>query len=849
MRRGLEVVLLLAAGTLPLPAGAQTRTYLRTPFGPTVTSDLNHTWPLGHQVESSTAITVLQVAAVDREKGTVTFKPIASLKGTAPAGPIRHTFGDKLPIHTRRRFLAWAEVGRSAVSFQSEHLWNVCVGNAWYRVNAENTAEETFEKLTEAYVGSTDRLRECVAAMLSGKEVVVTATVTADCDPLPAGPAPRDWLRGQKGHVWRLRAGTKINYRDREEPVDETDELLARGGDKEAVPKLLAALKAADPFVRCEAAEDLGQVGLPARDALPVLRFALEDKDAHVRAYAALALARIDKDDKKAVPTLAAALKEKDASVRTAASAALAELAPRAGNAVPALMNSLRDDPDADVRASAAFALGRIASEAIDSASGLADVIAALANTVQDDKVGEVRWWAARALRRFGPDAKPAIPALKAEVKGEKYARRAALSTLAHMGPVAVPALCEALKEVKKADVRCDIMEYLEHMGPAATGAVPTLREMLEGETYRDRTAAVVALMHIAGKSEAKVIAKALGELVEREVLGGLAYYRLRQGLAELGSDAKLLLPAMLADSKKHGVSKDALWLIGRLGPDARDTWPALKNVIDDKGGSSADVAYALWRVGEKREAVNGLLKRWDNLTEHDTRADIACALGDFGPDAAEAIPRLKKELRKDPEGWRQRHLRACLALALWRVQKPAEAGGAVLDPRQDALDVLIAMLRDSEPVEALSALEQIGPGAKGAVPGIIKATKNEWWTTRCYAVRALGRVSGNTNDVTDALKAALKDRNSEVRAEAAVAMTRIDRRSAPVAVMTEVIAKHPSLLYVVGDTLNDLGPNAKAAAPVLLRLMRDEDRDASWEAARVLRKIDPEAANKAGLP
>jgi HEAT repeat protein len=837
--------LLTALALLPSAAGAQTRTYIRTPFRQTGVAERQRSWPLGHLVEYSTDITVLQVTAVDKGKGTIMFKPVAALKGKAPAELLLHTFGDKLPAHERTRFLAWAQAGRTAISFRAEHDWNICVGNAWYRVNAENAAEEPFERLTEAYVGSTDRLRECVVAMLVGKEDVVTATIPAECDLIPAGPAPHDWLRGQKGHVWRLRATTKIAYRDREEPVDETDELFAHGVDKELVPKLIVALRDPDPFARCEASEDLGLVGPPARSALPALRLSLEDKDPHVRAYAALALARIDRDDKQAVPVLLAALKEKDASVRTAAAEALAELAPRTRSAALALTKALRDDADEKVRASAAFALGCVAVEAPDSEVGHADVVAALAKTVRGDEAGEVRWWAARALRRFGPDAKAAIPELKAELKGEKYARRAALDALAHMGPVAVPALCEALKGVKTADLRCDIMWRLGNMGPAAREAVSTLRELLEGDTYQDRSAAAVALLRIAGKFEAKAVAKTLGELA---VLGVLpSGNAIAEVLTELGPDAKVLLPALLAGSKEHGVSRDALWLIGRLGPDARDVLPSVKGLVGE-GGAGADVAYALWRLGEKREAVNGLLKRWDNPTEEDRKHDMACTLADFGPDAAEAVSRLKKELRNKPQNNRERYLRACLALALWRVQKPTEAGGVVIDPRQEALDVLVAMLRDREPVEALSALEDIGPEARAAVPGIVKAMKDDWWTTRAYAARALGRVGGKTRDVTDALQAALKDRNSEVRAEAAVALTRIDRKSAPVAVMVEAIAKRPSLLRVVGDTLIDLGPDAKPAMPTLLRLVRDEDDEERLEAARLLLRINPEAAKKAGI-
>jgi hypothetical protein len=44
------------------------------------------------------------------------------------------------------------------------------------------------------------------------------------------------------------------------------------------------------------------------------------------------------------------------------------------------------------------------------------------------------------------------------------------------------------------------------------------------------------------------------------------------------------------------------------------------------------------------------------------------------------------------------------------------------------------------------------------------------------------------------------------------------------------------------------LGANAAPAVPALLKALRDDDRGVYLEAARALRRIDPKAADRAGM-
>ena len=186
----------------------------------------------------------------------------------------------------------------------------------------------------------------------------------------------------------------------------------------------------------------------------------------------------------------------------------------------------------------------------------------------------------------------------------------------------------------------------------------------------------------------------------------------------------------------------------------------------------------------------------------------------------------------------------------LWAVAHSEADPGRhfVRDPRQEALDILLALLRENH-IEAMEAVGQIGPEARAAIPLLIKAMKHEWWDTRSYAARALGRIGVGNESVLKALRIALKDKNSQVRLEAAIALTHINRSEAPVGAMADLLSRRPELIPQLEQTLCELGTEAQAVVPTLVVLLRHEDPSIHRSAGRALRKIDPKAADRAGVP
>jgi HEAT repeat protein len=114
--------------------------------------------------------------------------------------------------------------------------------------------------------------------------------------------------------------------------------------------------------------------------------------------------------------------------------------------------------------------------------------------------------------------------------------------------------------------------------------------------------------------------------------------------------------------------------------------------------------------------------------------------------------------------------------------------------------------------------LGEFGPAAKAAVPALLKVLKGNDDTVRVKAAEALGRIHSDSEIVIPALISCLNDPRSDLRTEAA-------------------------------EALASWGKQSRAAVPRLVQLLEDRsDRDLMAAVPEALKKIDPEAAAKAGV-
>jgi len=116
----------------------------------------------------------------------------------------------------------------------------------------------------------------------------------------------------------------------------------------------------------------------------------------------------------------------------------------------------------------------------------------------------------------------------------------------------------------------------------------------------------------------------------------------------------------------------------------------------------------------------------------------------------------------------------------------------------------------DGRRAGAAEDLGSIGPGAKVAIPSLVKALKGNDPAIRGPAARSLGKIQGEPDTIIPLLIASIDDAQDGVP-EAAI------------------------------EALGDFGPLSKAAVPKIMPLLRTPDKDLRHAANIAIRKISPQ--------
>jgi HEAT repeat protein len=150
----------------------------------------------------------------------------------------------------------------------------------------------------------------------------------------------------------------------------------------------------------------------------------------------------------------------------------------------------------------------------------------------------------------------------------------------------------------------------------------------------------------------------------------------------------------------------------------------------------------------------------------------------------------------------------------------------------------------------AATALSRIGPDAKEAVPALEALLKDQVKGVRYIGANALGSIGSDAKAAVPALRKTLTDRDPWMRWHVALALGSIGDKAA----VPDLVKAMDDKEYVVRkgaiEALERMGPAAKDGVAALLRKWEDdEDYELiRTSAARALKKIDPEAAKKAGI-
>ena len=364
--------------------------------------------------------------------------------------------------------------------------------------------------------------------------------------------------------------------------------------------------------------------------------------------------------------------------------------------------------------------------------------------------------------------------------------------------------------------------------------------------------------------------------------------------LSEVGAKDPRVVPALAGVAADPEIGMYAVRALGQFGPSARQAAPFLSAIISQRpdGPERLAAAEALWRIAKQPECIDALIHSLDDR-EKIYRAEAAAALGRIGPSANQATPKLLSLLNDH----------GCVRInaveALGQIRSDPRA---VVPELSKALNDPIILVRSN----AAAALANFGGDAATAITALERAAKDEDATVRVEAANALWRI-GKRQNALPLLYSALADfdlktelaagtalrrlaeigrENKEVaprllelvnqghpyQVEIAMALWELNQRPEALAALTAALEdEHIQIRRVAAESLGELGPEAKDAAPALLnalvrrpdqeRLAPETDLDkppaifpqntpasfdnfrlAAWKA---LQKIDPDAAKR----
>ncbi len=408
------------------------------------------------------------------------------------------------------------------------------------------------------------------------------------------------------------------------------------------------------------------------------------------------------------------------------------------------------------------------------------------------DSHGHIRVLCADLLGSIGRKAKPAVPALETMARAGGWSGRSAalaLIKIAGQTNLAIEVLTRALDPTAPIELRQFVLLDLGDLGPAARPAVPRIQRALGDTNAEVREQAAKALGAIDPTALEHSVSQVNRDLVNQ---ADRLIEQVRTG--RFADEAKAI---------------DALAVIG---PDARKAVPILMEILDQSRISNFPVPVP--DPLREQMALLGL------------KSAAARALGRIGPDARVATSRLVQQLR-------------------------AHDGSLTTECT----------------LESCRALREIGPFAVEAVPVLHTLLEDRNENVRIAVARALLRIAPeNASTAHATLKQIEKDAGPWIDLLMSEAFTQMQvvvglweadqSRPCPAPKLIEVL-RHKEVHAVqdeilkgcAAQLLGEIGPEAEDAIPALLDFMKVGTTHSQRTAALAIRKIDPEAAARLGLP
>ncbi|WP_439625638.1 HEAT repeat domain-containing protein [Gemmata sp.] len=738
--------------------------------------------------------------------------------------------------------------------------------------------------------------------------LLALAAALAGCSkkkpPEPADPdaaSQRDDPPGDSTAKDRAYWLTALKSRDAATRREAADELVVWvGTDPETVAALLDMLKDRRTdgagrtipgqinSTRQQAADVLYRGGPKGQAALKekgvaALREGLADPDPVIREHSAFTLGSLGTLAQPAVSDVLKLCNSSDANVQNAAFDALRNI----GGGDPVELSALLKSSRADAARLVAEQLARfpaIPPEAVPN----------LVAGLKSGRSAAVRTACAAALARVGPAAAPAVDPLVKAIT-DHYPKEADAATayepgsevaywnaLAAIGAPAAGPTAGLLAHTNP-HVRTAAAKTLGEIGAPAKATASKLKERLADDFGSVAIEAAVALCRIGAEQDAAVA------LVKRAMdLDNSVAQAAIEAIPRMGAAGKDLVPAALAKlaSENPFARYAAVGVVGTLPPEEAAKYAAdLGALAGDKGtGAGADtetraardirqqVAVVLLKLGPAAApAAQGLGRAIPKETDaalRDQFVEVLLAMGEAARPALPALLDLAADSSLAPD--RRAHLFDVLVaiapgakeLPPLLVKAAGEVGSATrflavatmarLDPvPTDVLAKLVAMAttdpKTPARVAAMRSLAAAGAKAKpvrGDLERIAGGTIPEF---ALYARVALAGIDGDATAVAADARAALADKNAQVRLAAADALFLLGPTPADLPALQRLLGERSdSVREAAARCVGKLGPAGKDAVPQLIRMLDDKDAAVRGAAATALGDVGPAAKDAA---
>jgi HEAT repeat protein len=466
---------------------------------------------------------------------------------------------------------------------------------------------------------------------------------------------------------------------------------------------------------------------------------------------------------------------------------------------------------------------------------------------------------AAFLLSQLGPGAEAAIPLLfrlytdtneDERVHGEVYD---ALGNMGEKGVVLFPHYLAWLTNADP-DIQTTGAHFLGSIGPKARLAVPELVKSADSTNQHVATAAAIALWSIDRQTNTvlRVHIRHLQQTNHSD--RDFAIYCLRNMGPGAAETAPLLEPFLRdPESSVRESAEKALCAIDphflaaslqRLNASSTTNLARLIELLQERTFSERYAALEALAVygPSAKSAVPALIEALDGFSpggsdvfsttsRMNSQRQVAEALAEIGPEAEEAVPALVAHVK----------------MGYYFQYSSCKALGRIGPCAREAVPILELALADSDPnarLAAADALTRIFPNHCSNAVAVLRALQHDPQLAQVW--RSDGHGAAYLTDLLDFDNATSR----QYRLSAAVPLWRLHLEAeSPVPGLVEELRKSENAYWCI-ELLGDLGPDARAALPVLAPLAGPEKGIPLRRAAAIaIRKIAPEEADRLNLP